>query len=43
MSMVTFAGNHPDLHGGGPQHIGIASDDSPNVFQDSDSEEFGYW
>ena len=41
--LIFSLGNHPDLHGGGPKHIGIASDDSPNVFSDPDSEEFGFW
>lgn len=41
--LLIFAGNHPDLHGGAPVHIGLASEDSPNVFNDPESEEFGYW
>ena len=42
-STYVIAGNHPDLHGGAPVHIGLASEDSPNVFNDPESEEFGYW
>ena len=42
-TIATFSGNHPDLFGGKPQHIGLASEDSANVFEDPDSEDFGYW
>ena len=41
--IATFSGNHPDLFGGKPQHIGLASEESANVFEDPDSEDFGYW
>ena len=41
--LSNLSGNHPDLFDGAPDQVGLASDDSPNVFADDDSVEFGYW